>query len=110
MPIKQKVVLQASITAATKLNPPLNGPVHIECKLLRHVFTSAAEAETAGLFHNYQKVIEIKQMLRVLGQLQGAVPVNTDNMTAASFDTICSNRKEKSWDVHFHLLSEQQLF
>ena len=31
-------------------NPPLNGPIHIKCKLLRHVVTSAAEAETAGLF------------------------------------------------------------
>ena len=47
-------------------NPPLNGPVHIECKLLRHVVTSAAEAETAGLFVNCQKIIEIQHMLKVL--------------------------------------------
>ena len=29
-----------------------NGPIHIECKTLKIVVDSAAEAETAGLFHN----------------------------------------------------------
>ena len=48
-------------------SPPLNAHIHVECKLLRHVVTSAAEAETAGLFLNGQKVIEIKQMLHALG-------------------------------------------
>ena len=31
----------------------LNGPIHIECKRLKYLLASAAEAETAGLFHNY---------------------------------------------------------
>ena len=35
----------------------LNGPVHIECKTLKHVVASAAEAEIGGLFHNCQKAI-----------------------------------------------------
>ena len=40
-----------SDTTKTKpYTPPLNGPLHVECKVLRHVVTSAAEAETAGLF------------------------------------------------------------
>ena len=30
----------------------LNGPIAVECKLLQHIVTSAAEAETAGTFHN----------------------------------------------------------
>jgi len=33
-------------------NPRLNGPILVECKLLRHVVASSAEAETAGLFFN----------------------------------------------------------
>ena len=36
----------------TPPNTTLNGPIHIECKTLNHVVASAAEAETAGLFHN----------------------------------------------------------
>ena len=30
----------------------LNAPVIVECKTLRHVVASAAEAETGGVFHN----------------------------------------------------------
>ena len=90
-------------------NPPLNGPIHIECKLLRHVVTSAAEAETAGLFINCQKVIKIKQMLQALGHNQKATPVKTDNATAASFVTdMIKKKRSKSWDVRYHWLSEQQ--
>ena len=90
-------------------NPPLNGPVHIECKLLRHVVTSAAEAETAGLFVNCQKILEIKYMLEALGHLQVAIPVKTDNATAASFVTdMLKQKRSKAWDVRYHWLSEQQ--
>ncbi len=35
----------------TRIAPP-NGPVLTECKTIRHVVSSAAEAETAALFHN----------------------------------------------------------
>ena len=93
----------------TKLNPPLNGPIHIECKLLRHVITSAAEAETAGLFTNCQKAVKIKQMLHALGHPQQAISVKTDNTTAASFvNDMIKQKRSKSWDVRFHWLSEQQ--
>ena len=77
----------------TRPNPPINGPIHIECKLLRHVVTSAAEAETAGLFLNCQKIIEIKQMLHALGHPQSATSVKTDNATAASFVTDIIKKK-----------------
>ena len=30
----------------------VNNPIHVECKYLRHVVTSAAESEVGGLFHN----------------------------------------------------------
>ena len=35
--------------------PQLNGPIHIESRILRNVMSSATEAETAGLFHNAQE-------------------------------------------------------
>ena len=83
-----------------KPNPPINGPIHIECKLLQHVVTSVAEAETAGLFLNCQKIIEIKQMLNALGHPQPATPVKTDNVTAASFVTdVIKKKRSKAWDV-----------
>ena len=71
--------------------------------------TSAAEAETAGLFVNCQKILEIKYMLEALGHPQVAIPVKTDNATAASFvtDTL-KQKRSKAWDVRYHWLSEQQ--
>ena len=89
--------------------PKLNGPVLVECKLLKHVVTSAAEAETAGLFYNAQTAIELKNILSALGHLQSAVPIKTDNATAASFVTDnLKMKRSKAWDVRYHWLSEQQ--
>ena len=88
-------------------NPPLNGPIHVECRVLRHVVTSTAEAETAALFYNSQTAVELLHILHALGHPQGAVPIKTDNATAASFvtDTL-KQRRSKAWDVRYHWLSE----
>lgn len=96
-------------TTTTPPSPPLNGPVHVECKVLRHVVTSAAEAETAGLFYNCQTALYLKRMLEALGHPQPATLVKTDNGTAAQFvnDTI-KNKRSKSWDVRYHWLTERQ--
>ena len=40
--------------------PKLNGPVLDECKLLKHIVTSTAEADTAGLFYNTQADVDFK--------------------------------------------------
>jgi hypothetical protein len=43
--------------------PNLNGAIHVECKGLKHVVASAAEAETGGLFINGQIIIPIRHTL-----------------------------------------------
>ena len=50
----------------------LNSPIHIECKTLKHIVALAAEVETAGLFHNCQTTVYIRNMLTVLSHLQPA--------------------------------------
>ena len=35
-----------------KPNPDINGPIHTECKTILNVVSSAAEAETFGIFNN----------------------------------------------------------
>ena len=57
---------QAYKTLPTTPTPPLNAPIHIECHLLKHVVSSAAEAETAGIFHNCTTAIPLKKMLEAL--------------------------------------------
>ena len=41
----------------------VNGTILIECKALRHIVSLAAEAETAGVFHNAQIAILNQYML-----------------------------------------------
>ena len=41
----------------------LNGAVHVECKTLRHVVSSVAEAETSGVFYNAQMTLPIQIVL-----------------------------------------------
>ena len=48
----------------TKKQNKLTGAILVEYKYLKHVVTSAAEAETGGLFLNYQNVIFLVAFLK----------------------------------------------
>ena len=92
----------------SKPHPSLNGAILIECKSLRHVVASAAEAEAGGIFHNCQMAIPIRNMLINLGHPQPPTPIKTDNSTANSFvhDNI-NLKKSKSWDMRYYWLRDR---
>ena len=79
-----------------------------ECKTLKHAVASAAEGETAGLFHNCQTAVHIRKILTALYHLQPATPTKTDNSTASCFvnDTL-KKKRSKAWDIRYHWLSDQ---
>ena len=62
-------------TILTPSKIPLNGAIHVECRTLKHVVTSAAEAETDSIFHNCQMALPIRQMLIDLGHPQPRTPI-----------------------------------
>ena len=98
----------SSLSDTTEI--PLNAPILIECKTIRHVVASAAEAETSGLFHNAQTGLILRQLLYDLGHPQPATPLKTDNSTANSF--VHSNirqKRSKSWDMRYHWLRDKKL-
>ena len=64
------------------LPPLLNGAIHVECKTLRHVISSAAESEVGGVFHKAQIAIPIRTLLHTLSHPQPPTPIKTDNPTA----------------------------
>lgn len=64
----------AYYTTHTAPTTVLNEPIHIECKLLKHVVALTAEAKTAGLFHNFQATIHIRHTLEALCHSQPATP------------------------------------
>jgi hypothetical protein len=86
----------------------LNGAILVECKTLRHVVSSAAEAETGGLFHNAQIAILIRHILEALGHPQPPTPIKTDNSTANGFvhDNI-HQKRSKSWDMRYYWLRDR---
>ena len=66
-------------------HPTLNGAILVECKTLRHVVSSSAKAEVAGIFHNATTAIPIRHMLQALNHPQPPTPIKTDNSTALGF-------------------------
>ena len=88
---------------------PLNGAVLIECRTIRHVVASAAEAETAGLFYNAQSGLILRQILEDLGHPQPPTPLKTDNTTANSFvHANMKMRRSKTWDKNLHWLRDRE--
>ena len=65
--------------------PILNGAIHVECKTLKYVVSSAVEAEVGSIFHNFQVAIPIQTILHALNHLQPPRPVQTNNTTAKGF-------------------------
>ena len=89
-------------------NPKLNAAIHVECCLLRHIVSSAAEAETAGIFTNCQTAIPIQHMLNILGHKQPPTPVKTDNKTAASFsNNTLKSKRSKYWDMRYYWIKDR---
>ena len=90
--------------------PSLNAPILVECKTIRHVVASSAEAETGGLFLNAQNILPIRHTLEQLGHKQPPTPLKTDNSTAYNFVTKnMKQRKSKSWDMRFNWLRDKEL-
>ena len=90
------------------MNAP-NHPILIECKCLRHVVSSAAEAETAAIFYNAQTSILLRRILHALGHPQPPTPIKTDNATANGF--VHNNmhlRKSKTWDMRYYWLRDKE--
>ena len=93
----------------SKKTRKLNGAIMVECRYLKHVVASAAEAETGGLFHNCQNVIHLRRILTILGHQQIPTPIKTDNSTAAAFiNEMIKQKRSKSWDMRYHWIRDQQ--
>ena len=63
-------------------NDDINAPFLILAKILKHVVSSAAESELAGMFHNAKAATPSRITLEELGHLQPPTPLQTDNTTA----------------------------
>jgi hypothetical protein len=92
----------------TMPTPKPNGAILTVCKTIRGVMTSAAEAETAGVFDNGKEIIACRISLRALGHPQAATPLKTDNSTSHSFvHANIKQRRSKTWDMRWNWLRDK---
>ena len=86
-----------------------NGAILVVCRTLRGVMRSAAEAECAGVFHNSQEAIILRNILEALGHPQSPTRIKTDNSTANSFvQNNIRQRRSKTWDMRWNWLRDDQ--
>ena len=98
--------LSSNPTLTRTVHP--NAPILTECKTIRHVVSSAAEAETAALFHNAQIARPIRAILHELGHPQPPTRIKTDNATANAFiHQTMRHKNSKSWDMRYWWLKEK---
>jgi hypothetical protein len=71
--------------------------------------TSAAEAETGGVYGNAQETIACRISLQALGHPQLATPlIKTDNSTSNSFvHANIKQRRSKTWDMRWNWLRDK---
>ena len=62
-------------------NKLANGVIHLLSTILKHVMSSAAEAEIGAVFLNAKEGTVLCTMLEELGHQQPATPLQTDNTT-----------------------------
>jgi len=84
---------------------PNNAPILTECRALKNVVCSAAEAECGGLFHNSQTTISIRRVLNALDHPQLPNKIKSDNITANSFVHMAMRvKRSKFWDMRYYWL------
>ena len=100
--------LQSSPNRLNYNSAPHNAAIHTECKILKNIVCSAAEAECGGLFHNAQIAIGLRRTLEAIGHPQQVTRIKTDNKTANSFvHASMKIKRSKTWDMRYHWLREQ---
>ena len=95
-------------TPSNKNQHMYNGPLLIECKTLRHMVSSAAEAETNGVFHNAKLAVSLRNILKLMGHPQPSTTIYTDNTTTTGFaNNNMQMKRSKSWDINLHWLRDR---
>ncbi len=89
--------------------PPNNGAILNIAQIIKHVMTSAAEAELAALYINAREAIYIRLILQQLGHPQPATPIQTDNSTAEGvINSKVQPKRTKAMDMRFHWLRDRE--
>ena len=94
----------------TTPSPMTNSPVYVMCNTINNVMSSAAEAETGGLFLAAQRACPMRVTLAELGHPQptNGTPLFNDNSTATGILNATIRQKlSKAFDMRYHWLHDR---
>ena len=85
-----------------------NGAIMPLSKIIKHVMTSASEAETVALFYNCKAAAPLRITLEEMGHPQPKTQVTTDNSTdQGPFSKSMIPKAAKSYGMRFNLKCRQ---
>ena len=74
-------------------------------KIIKHVMSSASEAETTAIFYNCKAALPLRVSLEEMVHEQHKTPVTTDNTTACGLiKKTMIPKRAKSYDMRFNFL------
>jgi len=91
-------------------NPMTNSPVHVMCNTIKNVVSSAAEAETGGVYLAAQRAVPMRLAAIELGhpQPENGSPLYTDNSTAAGIlKSEMRQKLSKAFDMRFYWVKDR---
>ena len=89
--------------------PPNNGAVLNIAHVIKHVMSSATEAELAALYLVAREAVYIRIILEELGHPQPPTPLQTDNaMEDGVINGKVQPKRIKAMDMRFHWLRDRE--
>lgn len=88
---------------------PLNAPIHVECRIMKNVLSSATEAEIGAIFLNCQQAEIVRTTLEEMGHQQDTTPIVTDNATANNIiNGTAKQKRTKAMDMRYNWVLDRQ--
>ena len=89
--------------------PPNNGAILNIAHIIKHVMSSATEAELAALYISAREAVYIRIILNEMGHKQPPTPVQTDNsMAEGVINSKVQPKRTKAMDMRFHWLRDRE--
>ncbi len=89
--------------------PPNNGIILNIAHIIKHIMTSATEAELAALYIMAREAVYMRIILEEMGHKQPSTPIQTDNaMAEAVINAKITPKQSKAMDVRFHWLKDRE--
>ena len=89
--------------------PPNNGAILNIAHIIKHVMSSATEAELAALYIMAREAVYIRIILEEMGHKQPPTPLQTDNsMADGVVNGKIAPKRTKAMDMRFHWLRDRE--